>query len=96
MQRLFEPSENICEKQICATCNCKIQDSFSRIVNIIDMPGNLTVLYYHYFFPCWDFDLICQTFPNYKIDSAGFSFDSEVLPDPKKLRNMKKNMDLWV
>ncbi len=96
MQKLLESFEDISEKQFCTTCNCEIQDSFSRVINTVDKSGNLIALHYHYFSPCWDLDLFCQAYPHHRIASAGFSFDSKVLPNPKQLRNMKKNLDLWI
>ena len=95
LQRQIELFGHICEKPICNTCQCEIEDLPSRVVSIADKSGNPIVLHYHYFFPCWDLALLCQEYPYHEIVSAGYTCSSEILQNPKHLRNLKQNLDLW-
>ena len=61
-----------------------------------DKEGEPIVVYFHYFFPCWDIDLVFEKFPDCKIIDAGF----RVMPENfskniNHLKNLKKNPDLW-
>jgi len=97
---IFEPmtiifNEDLCVPK-CDTCKRTLEFLPYRIVNIRDKNFKNRVLYFHYFFPCWDMDYLMQAYDGCKIISAGFSFDSEVLEKPLLVRNMEKNTDLWI
>jgi hypothetical protein len=96
LKSLLVQSEDACDNPVCATCNCEIPDSHSRVISFADKSGIPIVLNYHYFFPCWDPLRWLQEYPYSKIISAGYFCDSEVLKNPKMLRNLKNNLDLWV
>lgn len=89
-------TKDISDNPVCNTCNCEIQDSHSRVLSITDKSGIPIVLNYHYFFPCWDPLRFYQEYPYHRIISAGYSCDYNVLKNPKILRNLKNNLDLWV
>jgi len=83
------------DTEFCNTCQCKIREDTSRILHIINKSGDSLTLHYHYFFPCWDLSLFCQRYPDFRISSAGYMCHPEILQNPKMVRNMKKNLDLW-
>lgn len=95
MHVLVEPFKDAYEKPVCTTCHSEIQDSISRVLSIADKSGYPIILHYHYFFPCWDLSLLCQEYQFYKIVSAGYSCDSEILQNQKQLGNLKQNFELW-
>lgn len=78
----------------CDTCKSPIEFLPYRILTMKDMEGFPKTLRFHYFYPCWDFDLVCQKYPNYEIVHAGFSCDLETIT-PKILKNLRKNEFLW-
>ena len=54
------------------------------------------LLPFHYFFPCWDIDYVCQNLTEYEIFKMGYSCERSILKNPKSLRNLKQNFDLWM
>jgi hypothetical protein len=53
------------------------------------------LLSFHYFFPCWDVNYICQNLIECEIFKAGFSCDTSIKKNPKALENLRRNDDLW-
>lgn len=80
---------------ICETCRSKIEFLPYRIVSLADHEDIPKVLHFHYFYPCWDLDLLFQRFIDHKIISLAFSCDEKILENPLIIRNMKNNPDLW-
>ena len=62
---------------------------------MVNKQGTPKVVHYHYFFPCWDIDLFFQDFSDHRIISIAYAYDPRILQNPKKLRNLKNNLDLW-
>ena len=62
---IFE--ENNQNVPVCSVCMREIEESTHRVVIFQDMEKNLKVKKFHYFFPCWDMEYICQKYPDYKI-----------------------------
>jgi hypothetical protein len=79
----------------CVTCMAKIEFLPYRIISLADQSDIPKVLHFHFFYPCWDLDLIFQQFVDHEIISLAFSCDEKILENPLILRNMKKNLDLW-
>jgi hypothetical protein len=83
-------------KPTCFTCQSPIDEHTSRIVIVKDkIFKKHKMLSFHYFFPCWDMDYICQNLDEYEILKAGFQCDESILKNPKAVNNMRKNADLW-
>jgi len=81
---------------ICFTCHSSIGELTSRFVIVTDKVFKKhKMLYFHYFFPCWDIDYVCKNLGEYEIFKAGFHCDASILKNPKAANNMKKNGDLW-
>lgn len=80
---------------ICYTCKSFIDDLPYRFLIVKDRCLNHKFLSFHYFFPCWDVDYICQNLIKYEIFKAGFCCDESVLKNPQLVNNLRKNSDLW-
>ena len=81
---------------ICYTCKSSIYDLHYRILIVKDRYMKHKLLQFHYFSPCWDIDYVCQNLTEYEIFKAGFSCEESILKNPKSIRNMKQNFDLWI
>ena len=79
----------------CQTCNSLIYDLPYRFLVVKDEYGKHEMLSFHYFFPCWDVDFVCQNLSGSKISKAGFICDSSIKNNPKAINNFRKNLDLW-
>ncbi|MFB5611063.1 MAG: hypothetical protein ACE5R3_02740 [Nitrosopumilaceae archaeon] len=80
---------------ICDTCLKNIEFLPARVVTMKSLEGKIKNAHFHYFFPCWDFDYLCQRYPEYDLINIGFIYDSDYLSS-KIVKNLKKNEDLWV
>jgi hypothetical protein len=83
------------KEYVCYTCKMKIDYWPHRIITMTDINGTPKIMHFHYFFPCWDPDLLFQICPNHTITGAGFSCDDSILDKPKMVRNLTQNIDLW-
>ena len=83
------------EDIVCHNCLKKIEFFPARMVVMEDKEGKKMSLYFHYFFPCWDFEQLCQRFPDLNLIRLGFICDSDFLT-PKITKNFRKNEYLWI
>lgn len=83
------------EKQICSVCKEKIGSEISKIIIMSDVDGGRRLFFFHFFFPCWDFKLLCQNYPKLTIDSAGFSIPENISIKEKTMKRMQNNIELW-
>jgi len=83
------------KKHVCNTCKEDILD-ISRVLIMRDIDYGPRLLCFHFFFPCWDMELLCQQYPNLKIDRVGFSFPEKMAISENSIRKMKTNQKLWV
>ena len=83
------------EKHICDTCNQEIGSNISRTLLMCDRDGGPCLLCFHFFFPCWDFKLLVQKYPNMTIDRAGFSVPATVVLKDRTIKDMQNNLDFW-
>ena len=83
------------EKHVCDTCKEKIPD-ISRVLLMRDIDGGPRLLCYHFFFPCWDMELLCQQYPNLIIDRIGFSFPENLVMSKSSIKKIQKNQELWI
>jgi len=95
-------SKNTIEKQHteenprCHTCKSEIGDSTYRFLIVKDkIFQKHAKLSFHYFFPCWDVEYICQNLKDQEIFKAGFCCDKSILKNPQMITNLKKNITLW-
>ena len=81
---------------VCDTCEKRFDDMPYRVIVLKDKEGEPIVVYFHYFFPCWDVNLLSDKFPDCKIVDIGFNLDTKDIPkNANKLKNLKQNFDLW-
>jgi len=80
---------------ICDTCLEQIDYLPYRIVSLADKTDIPKMRYFHYFYPCWDLNLFFQRYTDSQIISVAFSCDVNILENPRIVRNMKQNLDLW-
>ena len=81
---------------VCNVCLREMDESVYRIIIFQDKGKNLKVKKFHFFFPCWDIDYICQKYLDCKIVNLGFSCEKSILKNHKKVRNLQRNLSLWV
>jgi len=91
---IFE--ENSQRNPTCNVCLREMDESIYRIVIFQDKEKNLTVKKFHFFFPCWDIEYVCQKYLDYKIVNLGFSCEKTILNNHQKIRNLQRNLSLWV
>ena len=84
------------QENICSICNSEIGSSPHRIIVLRDKLKNPLILRFHYFFPCWDLNLLTQKYQDYELIDAGFRFELEKVEENTKFRNLRENTDLWV
>ena len=89
----FGVKQNPC---VCETCHAMINDDLQRFCIMRDIDDNPIFLNFHYFFPCWDFNLFCQKYSNLKFITAGFSFDEKFQTNSNFTRQLKSNLELWI
>ena len=83
------------EEIVCNNCLKKIEFLPARMVIMENRKHEKTNLYFHYFFPCWDFEHLCQRFPGLNLVGMGFICDTDFLT-PKITKNFRKNEYLWI
>ena len=83
------------EDIVCNNCLKKIEFLPARTVIMENPKGEKLKLYFHYFFPCWDFEHLCQRFPELNLVCMGFVCDSDFLTS-KTIKNFRKNEYLWI
>ena len=86
---------NSSEKHVCDTCKEEIPD-ISRVLLMRDIDGGPRLLCFHYFFPCWDMELLCQQYPNFTIDRAAFSIPENIQLKEDSIKDLQANTDLWI
>jgi hypothetical protein len=60
-----------------------------------DIDGGPRLLCFHYFFPCWDMELLCQQYPNLVIERAMFSIPENISIKENSLIEMQSSVDYW-
>ena len=71
-------------------------DNLYRFCILRDIDDNPRVLYFHYFFPCWDFDLFCQKYTTFHLDKVGFICNEEFTSDSKYLKHLQSDLETWI
>jgi len=84
------------EKHVCATCNEEIDYEISRVMLMRDKDGGPRLLCFHFFFPCWDFELLIQKYPYLVIDHAGFSIPENISMQESSIKDLQKNLEFWI
>ena len=85
---------NSSQKHVCSTCKEEISD-ISRILIMYDRDGGPRLLCFHFFYPCWDMELLCQQYPNLSIGKLGFSIPENMSIKQSSVEDLQKNQDLW-
>ena len=83
------------ENHICDTCHQEIGSNISRTLIMHDEDGGPRLLCFHFFFPCWDFRLLVQKYPNFTIDKTGFSVPETIVLKDRTIKEMQNNLDFW-
>ena len=89
------PVQNFHKFPICETCKAPIEDSTFRFLIIQDEKLRQKQLSYHFFFPCWDVELLCQKYPNLIIDKLRFSFPKKMKLNNNSMQDLQNNFDFW-
>ena len=82
------------EKQVCDACKKEIGCEISRIVIMRNIERS-TFVFFHFFFPCWDFKTLCQKYPRVIINKAGFSVPQELMIKDTSMKDLEKKFELW-
>jgi hypothetical protein len=89
------PKTQSSEIHVCDTCKEEIPD-ISRVLLMRDKDGGPRLLCFHYFFPCWDMELLVQRYPNLKIDKVTFSVPENILMKQSSIEDLQRNHNLWI
>ncbi|MDX1442115.1 MAG: hypothetical protein R3237_06625, partial [Nitrosopumilaceae archaeon] len=79
----------------CDTCDQEIGHNISRTLLMRDKDEGPRLLCFHFFYPCWDFKLLVQKYPNLVIDKTGFSIPQTTPLKTNSIKNMQNNLDFW-
>lgn len=82
-------------RHVCSTCKEEIDSEISRILIMRDIDGGPRLICFHFFFPCWSFELLCKKYPDLIIDKAGFIIPGNIRIKKSSIKNMQKNLELW-
>ena len=82
-------------KHVCDTCKSEIGHEISRIILMRDIDGGPHLLCFHFFFPCWDMELLCQKYPNLIIDKLRFSLPKKMKLKKESLQDLQNNLNFW-
>ena len=91
---IFE--EKYPRKPLCNVCLREMNDPIYRMVIFQDKENNPILKNFHFFFPCWDLEFICQKYSDYKITKLGFSCEKSILKNYNKVRNLQRNLSMWI
>lgn len=80
---------------ICETCKSPIEDSTFRFLLVRDENSEKEKMSFHFFFPCWDVNYVCDSLGTRRILQAGFECDESILKKPNWVNNLRQNCDLW-
>jgi len=83
------------EKHVCSTCKKIIDYEISRILITRNKDWGPRLFCFHFFFPCWDWELFCQKYPNLIIEKAGFSFPENLIIKEYSINDLRKNLEYW-
>jgi hypothetical protein len=83
------------KSQVCSTCKVEITD-ISRVLIMRDKDGGPRLLCYHFFYPCWDMELLCQQYSNLVIDKVGFSIPENMSLKQRSLEDLQRNHEFWI
>jgi hypothetical protein len=83
------------KSHVCSTCKEVITD-ISRVLIMRDKDGGPRLLCFHFFYPCWDMELLCQQYPNLVIEKTSFSIPENMSLKPSSIESLQTNQDLWI
>ncbi len=89
------PVSNKAGKHVCDTCQREIGEEISRLIIMRDTDGGPHVLCFHFFFPCWDFTLLCQKYPHLIIDKLRYSLPDKMQMKKKSVEDLQNNLNFW-
>ncbi|MBI5859713.1 MAG: hypothetical protein HZB73_03240 [Nitrosarchaeum sp.] len=83
------------QKIVCNTCNEEIGSDICKVLVMRNKDDSPHVFHYHFFFPCWDFELLCKKYPNLTLDRVGVSIPENILMNESAIEKLKNNFDFW-
>jgi hypothetical protein len=83
-------------KQITLTVEKGTKRISSRVLIMRDKDGGPRLLCFHFFYPCWDMELLCQQYPNLVIEKTSFSIPENMSLKPSSIESLQTNQDLWI
>ena len=86
---------NRVQKLVCNTCNEEIGSDICKVLVMRNKDDSPQALHYHFFFPCWDFEILCKRYPNWAIDRVGVSIPENIFMTESAISNLQNNLDFW-
>ena len=83
------------EKLVCDTCKEEITSDICRFLVMYDKDGGPCLLSFHFFFPCWNFEDLCQKYPNLTLERAGFTVPENISMHEKSIKDLQNNLSFW-
>lgn len=86
---------DLVQKIVCNTCNHEIKAEICKVVIMNDRDNSPRVFHYHFFFPCWDFELLCKRYTNLTLEHVGVSIPENILMTENAILDLENNLDFW-
>lgn len=82
------------QKIVCNACNHEIKSEICKVVVMCDRDNNPQVFHYHFFFPCWDFEMLCKRHMNLTLEQVGVSIPENMLMTENAILDLN-SVDFW-
>ena len=83
------------QKIVCNNCSEEIGSDICKVLVLRNKDDNPQVFHYHFFFPCWDFELLCKRYHDCTLDKVGVSLPENILMSEKAIIDLQNNLDFW-
>lgn len=86
---------DLVQKIMCNACNQEIKSEICKVLVMRNKDDNPQIFHYHFFFPCWNFEVLCKRYPNLTLERVGVSIPENILMTQNAISNLKNNLDFW-
>lgn len=83
------------QKLVCNTCNEEIGSDICKVLVMRDKDDNPQISHYHFFYPCWNFELLCRRYPNLTLDRVGVSIPENIFMTENTIVDLQNNLEFW-
>lgn len=84
------------ETLTCNTCKNKIASDVCRFLITHDRNNAPRFFAFHFFSPCWNFEIFCKKYPNLSLTKAGYSISEDIKMSEKSIKDLQSNLSFWI